>query len=159
MAFFDSFGDTEVREENSLKRIYRISSLNHTLQTSGGSNSRTSVSPNSLAQQNPKFRGQNISESPLSSWTDHGFLRFVWCFAPEIWGFAERGSAYAIDIWAVGEIVFEILTKKPSLSKTPNFGGKISRSPLYRRGLTMAFFDSFGDTEVREFDPPLVWRV
>jgi hypothetical protein len=23
----------------------------------------------------------------------------------------------------------------------------------------MAFFDSFGDTEVCEFDPPLVWRV
>lgn len=34
-------------------------------------------------------------------------------FAPEIWGFVERGSAYATDIWALGEIVFEILPKRP----------------------------------------------
>ncbi|OKP13338.1 Rho-GTPase-activating protein 5 [Penicillium subrubescens] len=32
--------------------------------------------------------------------------------APEIWGFIERGSVYATDIWATGEILFEILVKR-----------------------------------------------
>lgn len=37
-------------------------------------------------------------------------------FAREIWGYVARGSAYATDIWALGEIVFEILTKKPAFA-------------------------------------------
>jgi serine/threonine protein kinase len=36
--------------------------------------------------------------------------------APELWGFIERGSAFACDIWALGEILFQILTKKPAFS-------------------------------------------
>lgn len=34
--------------------------------------------------------------------------------APEVWGFVEKGSPYAADIWALGETVFEMLAKKPS---------------------------------------------
>ncbi|OQE13507.1 hypothetical protein PENFLA_c047G06958 [Penicillium flavigenum] len=56
---------------------------------------------------------KRIEESHGQSTTLKGTPRY---FAPEIWGFAERGSAYAIDIWAVGEIVFEILTKKPAFA-------------------------------------------
>lgn len=37
-------------------------------------------------------------------------------FAPELWGFNERGSAYATDTWALGEILFEILTEKPAFA-------------------------------------------
>ncbi|OQE41017.1 hypothetical protein PENCOP_c005G04847 [Penicillium coprophilum] len=40
-------------------------------------------------------------------------------FAPETWGFVERGSIYATDMWALGEIVFEMFTKKPAF---PNSG-------------------------------------
>ncbi|OOQ87150.1 hypothetical protein PEBR_18436 [Penicillium brasilianum] len=36
--------------------------------------------------------------------------------APELWGFIEPGSAYAADIWALGEILFEMLTKKPAFA-------------------------------------------
>ena len=32
--------------------------------------------------------------------------------APELYGFTEEGSPYAVDIWAVGEIVFQMLTKQ-----------------------------------------------
>ncbi|KAJ5730855.1 Tetratricopeptide-like helical [Penicillium malachiteum] len=31
--------------------------------------------------------------------------------APELYGFIERGSPYAVDIWSLGEITFDILTK------------------------------------------------
>ncbi|KAJ5734006.1 Tetratricopeptide-like helical [Penicillium malachiteum] len=31
--------------------------------------------------------------------------------APELYGFIERGSPYAVDIWSLGEIAFNILTK------------------------------------------------
>ncbi|KAJ5692033.1 Tetratricopeptide-like helical [Penicillium macrosclerotiorum] len=51
---------------------------------------------------------------------DHGQVSTVkgtpkYC-APEIWGFIERGTAYALDMWALGEIVFEMLTKKPTFA-------------------------------------------
>ncbi|CEJ58057.1 Putative WD40 repeat [Penicillium brasilianum] len=36
--------------------------------------------------------------------------------APELWGYIARGSAYATDIWVLGEIVSEILTKKPTFT-------------------------------------------
>lgn len=32
--------------------------------------------------------------------------------APEIHGFTPRGSLYSVDIWAAGEILFQILTKR-----------------------------------------------
>ncbi|KAL4799959.1 kinase-like domain-containing protein [Aspergillus venezuelensis] len=32
--------------------------------------------------------------------------------APELLGFIDRGPSYAIDIWAVGEITFQLLTKR-----------------------------------------------
>ncbi|CAG8241173.1 unnamed protein product [Penicillium nalgiovense] len=56
---------------------------------------------------------KRIEESHGQSTTLKGTPRY---FAPEIWGFAERGSAYATDIWIVGEIIFEILTKKPAFA-------------------------------------------
>jgi WD40 repeat protein len=34
--------------------------------------------------------------------------------APEVHGLTENGSPYAIDIWAVGEITFQMLTKQPA---------------------------------------------
>ncbi|KAL4964617.1 serine/threonine-protein kinase [Aspergillus stella-maris] len=34
--------------------------------------------------------------------------------APELLGFSDRGPSYAIDIWAVGEITFQLLTKRPA---------------------------------------------
>jgi serine/threonine protein kinase len=34
--------------------------------------------------------------------------------APELYGYIEKGSPYAVDIWAVGEIVFQMLTKQPT---------------------------------------------
>lgn len=30
--------------------------------------------------------------------------------APDLWGFIKRGTIYATDIWASGEILFEILS-------------------------------------------------
>jgi len=30
---------------------------------------------------------------------------------PELYGFTEKGSPHAVDIWAVGEIAFQMLTK------------------------------------------------
>ncbi|KAJ5358988.1 Tetratricopeptide-like helical [Penicillium cataractarum] len=54
---------------------------------------------------------KRIEESYGQSTTLKGTPRYL---APEIWGFVERGSAYATDIWALGEILFEIITKKPA---------------------------------------------
>lgn len=34
--------------------------------------------------------------------------------APEMYGFVKGDSVYATDIWAFGEIVFQLLTKKPT---------------------------------------------
>ncbi|KAJ0415354.1 kinase-like domain-containing protein [Aspergillus carlsbadensis] len=39
--------------------------------------------------------------------------------APELQGLAERGEPYTIDIWAAGEITFQLLTKTPAF---PNAG-------------------------------------
>ncbi|OKL64436.1 hypothetical protein UA08_00881 [Talaromyces atroroseus] len=45
------------------------------------------------------------------STTVKGTLGYI---APEVYGFTERGSPHAVDIWAVGEIAFQMLTKKSS---------------------------------------------
>ncbi|KAJ5951483.1 Tetratricopeptide-like helical [Penicillium vulpinum] len=63
---------------------------------------------------------KRIEESHGQSTTLKGTPRY---FAPEIWGLAERGSAYATDIWALGEIVFEILTKKPAFATLGSLAG------------------------------------
>ena len=34
--------------------------------------------------------------------------------APELYGYTKKGSPYAVDIWAVGEIAFQMLTKQPT---------------------------------------------
>lgn len=34
--------------------------------------------------------------------------------APELYGFIERGSPYAVDIWALGEIIVQASTKQPT---------------------------------------------
>ncbi|KAJ5932227.1 Tetratricopeptide-like helical [Penicillium verrucosum] len=56
---------------------------------------------------------KRIGESYGHSTTVKGTPRY---FAPEIWGFVEPGSAYATDIWALGAIIFEVLTKKPTFA-------------------------------------------
>ncbi|KAL5363914.1 kinase-like domain-containing protein [Aspergillus floccosus] len=48
--------------------------------------------------------------------------------APEILGFTERGRPYAIDVWAVGEITFQLLTKKPTF-KNPGLLSKYVNNP------------------------------
>ncbi|CAG7982470.1 unnamed protein product [Penicillium salamii] len=37
-------------------------------------------------------------------------------FAPELWGFVERGTEHATDIWALGETAFEMLSKNPAFA-------------------------------------------
>lgn len=37
-------------------------------------------------------------------------------YAPEMWGFTERGKPYTRDVWALGEIMFEMCTKKPAFA-------------------------------------------
>ncbi|CEO59898.1 hypothetical protein PMG11_04548 [Penicillium brasilianum] len=57
---------------------------------------------------------KRIDEGRGQSSTMKGTPRY---FAPEIWEFVPRGSAYATDIWALGEIIFEMLTKRPAFGK------------------------------------------
>ncbi|KAK4861083.1 hypothetical protein LT330_003999 [Penicillium expansum] len=40
----------------------------------------------------------------------HGYI------APELWKFIDRGTDYASDIWALGAVTHEILTKKPAFA-------------------------------------------
>ncbi|KAJ5381227.1 Tetratricopeptide-like helical [Penicillium cataractarum] len=63
---------------------------------------------------------KRIEEGHGQSTTIKGTPRY---FAPEIWGFVPRGSAYATDIWALGEIVFEILTERPAFGNLAPLAG------------------------------------
>ncbi|KAK2756397.1 hypothetical protein FQN54_005289 [Arachnomyces sp. PD_36] len=54
---------------------------------------------------------KRIEEDLGRSTTLKGTLGYI---APELHGFTKRGSPYAVDIWALGEIVFEMLTKQPT---------------------------------------------
>jgi serine/threonine protein kinase len=38
-------------------------------------------------------------------------------------GFSKRGTLYAINIWALGEMIFEILTKEPAFGNPTSFTG------------------------------------
>ncbi|CAG7926306.1 unnamed protein product [Penicillium olsonii] len=58
---------------------------------------------------------KRIEESHAKLSTVKGTPRY---FAPELWGFVERGGAYATDMWALGETTFEMLSKKPAF-ETP----------------------------------------
>ncbi|CAI7663088.1 unnamed protein product [Penicillium viridicatum] len=46
-----------------------------------------------------------------NSTTLKGTLGYI---APELHGFTQAGSPYAVDIWAAGEILFRMLTKQPT---------------------------------------------
>ena len=52
---------------------------------------------------------KRIEDGLGMSTTLKGTLGYI---APEIYGFTEKGSPYAVDIWAVGEIAFKMLTKQ-----------------------------------------------
>ncbi|KAJ5974972.1 hypothetical protein N7481_008679 [Penicillium waksmanii] len=54
---------------------------------------------------------KRIEESPETSTTLRGTTGFI---APELYGFLEPGSPYAADIWSLGEITFQMLTKAPA---------------------------------------------
>ncbi|KAJ5366512.1 Tetratricopeptide-like helical [Penicillium brevicompactum] len=41
--------------------------------------------------------------------------------APELWGVIDRGTDYACDIWALGAVIHEILTKKPAFANDELF--------------------------------------
>ncbi|KAJ5513219.1 hypothetical protein N7463_002771 [Penicillium fimorum] len=69
---------------------------------------------------------KRIEDGSGKSTTLKGTLGYI---APEIYGFTPRGSPYAVDIWAAGEILFQILTKRHTFDnlgllsnyiKTPN---------------------------------------
>ncbi|KAJ5906473.1 Tetratricopeptide-like helical [Penicillium subrubescens] len=59
-------------------------------------------------------------------------------FAPEIWGFSKRENAYASDIWALGEIIFEVLTKKPAFGNPASIAGYKSDEQFPIKSLTEA---------------------
>lgn len=52
-----------------------------------------------------------MEEAPETSTTLRGTAGFI---APELYGFINAGSLYAPDIWSFGEIIFQMLTKKPA---------------------------------------------
>ncbi|KAJ5827818.1 Tetratricopeptide-like helical [Penicillium robsamsonii] len=68
---------------------------------------------------------KRIEEHHGKPTTIAGTPRYI---APEVWGLVERGSAYAVDIWALGEIVFEMFTKKlafPTLGSLSNYKSQL----------------------------------
>ncbi|KAJ5573296.1 Tetratricopeptide-like helical [Penicillium hetheringtonii] len=67
---------------------------------------------------------KRISESSAFSTTLKGTPGFI---APELYGFINYGSAYATDIWSLGEISFQMLTKTPTFKP-------IARLSLYAHG-------------------------
>ncbi|KAJ5138474.1 Tetratricopeptide-like helical [Penicillium bovifimosum] len=58
---------------------------------------------------------KRIEESGGQTKTIRGTPGYI---APETWGFVNPGSAYATDIWALGEIIYEVLTKKHAFTTT-----------------------------------------
>lgn len=52
-----------------------------------------------------------MEENPETSTTLRGTAGFI---APELYGFINPGSPYSADIWSLGEITFQMLTKKPA---------------------------------------------
>jgi serine/threonine protein kinase len=51
--------------------------------------------------------------------------------APELYGFTERGSRYAVDIWAVGEITFQILTKQQTFKDPELLSGYVNKPETF----------------------------
>ncbi|KAH8693006.1 kinase-like domain-containing protein [Talaromyces proteolyticus] len=62
------------------------------------------------------------------STTVKGTLGYI---APEVYGFTERGSPYAVDIWAVGEIAFQMLTKKSSFKHIGILSRYVSKPEIF----------------------------
>ncbi|KAL4898769.1 kinase-like domain-containing protein [Aspergillus ambiguus] len=55
--------------------------------------------------------------------------------APELLGFTERGRPYATDIWAIGEIAFQMLTKKPTFKNPGLLAKYVDHPDLFPVGL------------------------
>ncbi|OQE20308.1 hypothetical protein PENSTE_c013G05668 [Penicillium steckii] len=53
---------------------------------------------------------KRMEESPETSTTLRGTTGFI---APELYGFINPGSPYSTDMWSFGEIIYQMLTKKP----------------------------------------------
>lgn len=54
--------------------------------------------------------------------------------APEIYGFTEKGSVYATDIWALGEIIFQLLTQKPAFKLLGLLSNYAANRDIFPRG-------------------------
>ncbi|CAI7618663.1 unnamed protein product [Penicillium pancosmium] len=82
---------------------------------------------------------KRIEESPETSTTLRGTTGFI---APELYGFLEPGSPYAADIWSLGEITFQMLTKAPAfkpigrLSSYTTQPERFPSSPLDEAGVS-----------------------
>ncbi|KAJ0424924.1 kinase-like domain-containing protein [Aspergillus carlsbadensis] len=63
--------------------------------------------------------------------------------APELLGFIPRGTPYAVDIWAVGEITFQLLTKRPAFESP----GRLSN---YVQDTSNFFYDPIHATRTTE---------
>ncbi|KAJ6094272.1 Tetratricopeptide-like helical [Penicillium canescens] len=62
---------------------------------------------------------KRVEESPVFSVTLQGTPGYM---APELWRLSTKGSPYATDIRAAGEIAFQILTKKPTFANVGLMG-------------------------------------
>ncbi|KAG2418965.1 hypothetical protein HFD88_002068 [Aspergillus terreus] len=58
--------------------------------------------------------------------------------APETLGFTERGRPYAVDVWAVGEITFQLLTKKPTFKNPGLLSKYVNNLELFPIGVLQA---------------------
>ncbi|KAJ5926171.1 hypothetical protein N7516_007944 [Penicillium verrucosum] len=54
---------------------------------------------------------KRVEDSLGKSTTIKGTFGYI---APELFGFTPKGTPYAVDIWAAGEIMFQVLTKQPT---------------------------------------------
>ncbi|CAI7615037.1 unnamed protein product [Penicillium pancosmium] len=83
---------------------------------------------------------KRMEEAPETSTTLRGTAGFI---APELYGFINAGSLYAPDIWSSGEIIFQILTKKPAFKP-------IGQLVLYMRQPEMFPSTALSDAGVTE---------
>lgn len=57
---------------------------------------------------------------------------------PETLGFTERGRPYAVDVWAVGEVTFQLLTKKPTFKNPGLLSKYVNNLELFPIGVLQA---------------------
>ncbi|KAN0067515.1 WD40-repeat-containing domain protein [Elaphomyces granulatus] len=69
------------------------------------------------------------------STTFKGTLGYI---APELHGFTEKGSPNAVDIWAVGEIAFQMLTKRPTFKHLGLLSVYVNKPETFPSNLLLA---------------------